>query len=162
LTAQYTQLTTRFGENYPRVRELHNQIQNVQKQISAEMRNVQQRIREEYNTSTHTLDLMHAQLDKQMQETYRLNESAAQYALLRQDAESSRQLYDQLQLKLKESNLAAGLNTASVTVIDEALLPLGPFSPDVRSNVTIAAGLGLLVGVLGAFLFDSLDDTLRT
>jgi polysaccharide biosynthesis transport protein len=162
LNGQYSQLTTRYGPNYPRVRELHNQIAKVQNQIDTEMRNVQQRIREEYNTSTHTLNLMQTQLDEQMQNAYKLNESAAQYALLRQDADSSRQLYDQLQLKLKESNLAAGLNTASVTVIDEALLPLGPFSPDVRSNVTIAAGLGLLVGVLGAFLFDSLDDTLRT
>jgi capsular exopolysaccharide synthesis family protein len=162
LTAQYSQLTTRYGVNFPRVRELHNQIVKVQGQIDTEMRNVQQRIREEYNTSTHTLSLMQTQLDKQMQDAYKLNESAAQYALLRQDAESSRQLYDQLQLKLKESNLAAGLNTASVTVIDEALLPLGPVSPDVRTNVMIAGGLGLLVGVLGAFLFDSLDDTLRT
>jgi capsular exopolysaccharide synthesis family protein len=162
LTAQYSQLTTRYGVNFPRVRELHNQIVKVQGQIDTEMQNVQQRIREEYNTSTHTLSLMQTQLDKQMQDAYKLNESAAQYALLRQDAESSRQLYDQLQLKLKESNLAAGLNTASVTVIDEALLPLGPVSPDVRTNVMIAGGLGLLVGVLGAFLFDSLDDTLRT
>ncbi|HMJ22608.1 MAG TPA: exopolysaccharide transport family protein, partial [Terriglobales bacterium] len=162
LTAQYSQLTTRYGANFPRVRELHNQMVKVQGQIDAEMHNVQQRIREEYNTSTHTLNLMQTQLDKQMQDAYKLNESAAQYALLRQDAESSRQLYDQLQLKLKESNLAAGLNTASVTVIDEALLPLGPVSPDVRTNVMIAGGLGLLVGVLGAFLFDSLDDTLRT
>jgi capsular exopolysaccharide synthesis family protein len=162
LTAQYGQQTTRYGVNFPRVRELHNQIVSVQNQIDTEMRNVQQRIREEYNTSTHTLNLMQTQLDKQMQDAYKLNESAAQYALLRQDAESSRQLYDQLQLKLKESNLAAGLNTASVTVIDEALLPLGPVSPDVQTNVTIAAGLGLLLGVLGAFLIDSLDDTLRT
>jgi succinoglycan biosynthesis transport protein ExoP len=162
LTAQYSQLTTRYGPNYPRVRELHNQIDKVQSQIDTEMHNVQQRIREEYNTATHALNLMQTQLDKQMQDAYKLNESAAQYALLRQDAESSRQLYDQLQLKLKESNLAAGLNTASVTVIDEALLPLGPVSPDVHTNVTIAAALGLLVGVLSAFLFDSLDDTLRT
>lgn len=162
LTAQYNQLTTRYGENYPRVRELHNQIASVQHQVDVEMHNVQQRIREEYDTSTHTLNLMQRQLDKQMQDAYKLNESAAQYALLRQDAESSRQLYDQLQLKLKESNLAAGLNTASVSVIDEALLPLGPVSPDVHTNVVIAAALGLLVGVLGAFLLDSLDDTLRT
>ncbi|HEY3988382.1 MAG TPA: polysaccharide biosynthesis tyrosine autokinase [Acidobacteriaceae bacterium] len=162
LSAQYNQLTTKFGLNYPRVRELHNQIASVQHQVDTEMRNVQQRIREEYNTSTHTLDLMQGQLDKQMQDAYKLNESASQYALLRQDAESSRELYDQLQLKLKESNLAAGLNTASITVIDDAMLPLAPFSPDVHANVTIAAGLGLLVGVLGAFIFDSLDDTLRT
>ncbi|HEX6773608.1 MAG TPA: polysaccharide biosynthesis tyrosine autokinase [Acidobacteriaceae bacterium] len=162
LTAQHDQLTTKYGENYPRVRELHNQIEGVQHQVDTEMHNVQQRIREEYNTSTHTLNLMQRQLDQQMQDAYKLNEGAAQYALLRQDAESSRQLYDQLQLKLKESNLAAGLNTASVSVIDEALLPLGPVSPDVHTNVVIAAALGLLVGVLGAFIFDSLDDTLRT
>ena len=162
LTAQYSQLTTRYGSNFPRVRELRNQIANVQNQIDIEMRNVQQRIRDEYNNSTHTLNLMQTQVDKQMEAAYKLNESAAQYALLRQDAESSRELYDQLQLKLKESNLAAGLNTASVTVIDEALLPLGPVSPDVRTNVMIAAALGLLLGVLGAFILDSLDDTLRT
>jgi capsular exopolysaccharide synthesis family protein len=162
LTAQYSQLTTRYGPNFPRVRELHNQIASVQNQVDSEMRNVQQRIREEYKTSTHALDLMQGQLDKQMQQAYKLNQSAAQYALLRQDAESSRELYDQLQLKLKESNLAAGLNTASVTVIDEALLPLGPVSPDVQANVMIAAALGLLVGVLSAFILDSLDDTLRT
>ncbi|MFL6426996.1 MAG: GumC family protein [Acidobacteriaceae bacterium] len=162
LTAQYNQLTTRYGPNYPRVHELHNQIVSVQNQVDSEMRNVQQRIREEYNTSTHAADLMRGQLDKQMQQAYKLNESAAQYALLRQDAESSRQLYDQLQLKLKESNLAAGLNTASVTVIDEAMLPLGPVSPDVRTNVMISAAFGLLVGVLVAFILDSLDDTLRT
>jgi succinoglycan biosynthesis transport protein ExoP len=162
LTAQYNQQTTRYGPNFPRVRELHNQIVSVQNQVDTEMHNVQQRIREEYDTSTHTLNLMQGQLDKQMQQAYKLNESAAQYALLRQDAESSRELYDQLQLKLKESNLAAGLNTASVTVIDEALLPLGPVSPDVHANVMIAAALGLLVGVLGSFILDSLDDTLRT
>ena len=162
LTAQLNQLTTRYGSNYPRVRELRNQIAVVQKQIDIEVPNVQQRIREEYNTASHTLDLMQRQLNEQLQDAYKLNDSAAQYALLRQDAESSRQLYDQLELKMKESNLAAGLNTASVNVIDDAVLPLGPVSPDVRSNVMIAGALGLMLGVLGAFLIDSLDDTLRT
>src|SRR3984957_10156174 len=162
LTAQYSQLTTRYGANFPRVRELRNQIASVQNQIDIEMRNVQQPIREEYNNSTHTLNLMQTQVDKQREAAYKLNESAAQYALLRQDAESSRVLYDQLQLKLKESNLAAGLNTASITVIDEAMLPLGPVSPDVLTNGMIAAALGILLGVLGAFIFDLLDDTLRT
>jgi capsular exopolysaccharide synthesis family protein len=162
LTSQYNQLTTKYGPNFPRVRELRDQVATLQRQVDSEMRNVQQRIHEEYATATHTLDLMQIQLDRQLQDAYRLNESAAQYALLRQDAESSRQLYDQLQLKLKESNLASGLNTASVNVIDEALLPLGPVSPDVHSNVMISGALGLLVGVLAAFIFDSLDDTLRT
>lgn len=162
LTAQLNQLTTRYGANYPRVRELRNQIAKVQQQINGEMPNVQQRIRGEYDNATRTLELMQRQLQEQLQGAYKLNDSAAQYALLRQDADSSRQLYDQLQLKMKESNLASGLNSASVNVIDEALLPLGPVSPDIRTNVLLSGALGLLVGVLGAFIIDSLDDTLRS
>jgi succinoglycan biosynthesis transport protein ExoP len=123
---------------------------------------VQQRIRDEYQTSTHTLQLLQGQLDSEMQGAYKLNESAAEYALLRQAAASSRTLYDQLELKLKESNLASGLNTASVNVIDEAMLPLAPVTPNTQMNIGIAGAMGLMLGLILAFILDSLDDTLRT
>ncbi len=162
LESQYNLLSTKFGVGYPRVRELKAQIAALQLQVNAEMRNVQRRIRDEYDTSGKTLQLLQGQLNTEMQGAFQLNQSAAQYALLRQDAESSRTLYDQLQLKLKESNLASGLNTASVSVIDEAMLPLGPVTPNTRMNVTVAAALGLMVGLIMAFILDSMDDTLRT
>jgi succinoglycan biosynthesis transport protein ExoP len=162
LQAQYDQLTTKYGVGYPRVRQLKEQLAALQTQVDAEMRNVQQRIRDEYQTSTHTLELLQSQLDSEMQSAYKLNESAAEYALLRQTAASSRTLYDQLELKLKESNLASGLNTASVNVIDEAMLPLAPVTPNTRMNVGIAGAMGLMLGLILAFILDSLDDTLRT
>jgi succinoglycan biosynthesis transport protein ExoP len=162
LQAQYDLLTSKYGVGYPRVRQLKDQLAGIQTQVDSEMRNVQRRIRDDYQTSQHTLQLLQDQLDREMQGAYKLNETAAQYALLRQDAESSRTLYDQLQLKLKESNLAAGLNTASVNVIDEAMLPLGPVTPNTRMNIGIAAAFGLMLGLIGAFVIDSLDDTLRT
>ncbi len=162
LQALYDQYTTKYGVGYPRVRELKAQIAALQAQVDIEMRAVQHRLHEEYDTSSRTLRLLQNQLDTEMQGAYQLNQSAAQYALLRQDADSSRQLYDQLQLKLKESNLAAGLNTASISVIDQAVLPLGPVTPNVSMNLGIAAAMGLMAGLLLAFLLDSLDDTLRT
>lgn len=162
LQSQYALLNTKYGTGYPRVRELKAQIAAMQKAVDTEVRNVQRRIRDEYNTSAKTLQLLQGQLDTEMQGAFRLNQSAAQYALLRQDAESSRTLYDQLQLKLKESNLASGLNTASVSVIDEAMLPLGPVTPNTRMNVMVAAALGLMLGLILAFILDSMDDTLRT
>ncbi len=162
LQAQYDLLSTKFGIGYPRVRELKSQIAALQTQVDAEMKNVQRRIRDQYDTAGKTLQLLQGQLNTEMQSAYQLNQSAAQYALLRQDAESSRQLYDQLQLKLKESKLASGLNTASVTVIDEAMLPLGPVTPNTRMNVTVSAALGLMLGLIIAFILDSMDDTLRT
>jgi succinoglycan biosynthesis transport protein ExoP len=162
LQAQYDQLTTKYGTGYPRVRELQAQIASLRQRVNAEMRNVQSRIQNEYNTSVRTGQLLQQQLNQQMQSAYQLNQSAAQYALMRQDAESTRRLYDQLQLKLKESNLAAGLNTASVSVIDEAMLPLVPVTPNTRMNITVSGAFGLMVGLILSFLLDTMDDTLRT
>ncbi len=48
------------------------------------------------------------------------------------------------------------------SVLSPAVTPPSPFQPRTRINVTVAAVLGLLVGVLLVFLIDWLDDTVRT
>ena len=69
-----------------------------------------------------------------MQKAFKLNESASQYALLREDAESTRDLYDALQLKLKESSVSAALNAASISIIDHAVIAPYPVEPNKRQN----------------------------
>jgi capsular exopolysaccharide synthesis family protein len=151
LRSEYSQYTTKFGPKYPRVQ-----------QIDAEMVNVKRRVQDDYQTTLHTQDLLQTKIDAEMQNVFKLNTSAAQYAVLRQDAESSRELYEALQLKLKESSIAAGLNTASASVIDQAMTPLGPINPSTATNSTISGALGCVLGLLLAFVLDSMDDTLRT
>ena len=59
--------------------------------------------------------------------TYRLNEDVAQYAILRHEAELTRNLYDTLQLRLKEASVSAGMSAANITVVDRAEVPLAPW-----------------------------------
>jgi capsular exopolysaccharide synthesis family protein len=162
LRSEYNQYTTKFGQRYPRVEQLRQQLANVQQQIDAEMINVKRRVEDDYQTTLHTQDLLQSKIDVEMQNVYKLNTSAAQYAVLRQDAESSRELYEALQLRLKESTIAAGLNTGSASVIDQAMTPLGPVNPSTTTNSTVSGALGFVLGVLLAFILDSIDDTLRT
>jgi len=144
------------------VEQLRQQMASVQQQIDTEVENVRRRVQDDYQTTLHTQDLVQAKIDAEMQNVYKLNTSAAQYAVLRQDAESSRDLYEALQLKLKESSIAAGLNTASASVIDQAMTPLGPINAGASTNTTVSAAMGCVLGLLLAFILDSLDDTLRT
>jgi succinoglycan biosynthesis transport protein ExoP len=162
LRSELSQYTTKFGPAYPRVQQLRQQEASVQQQIDAEIVNVRRRVEQDYQNTIRTQDLLKSKINSEMQNVFQLNTSAAQYAVLRQDAESSRELYEALQLKLKESSIAAGLNTASASVIDHAMTPLGPINPNTATNSTISGSLGFVLGLILAFVLDSLDDTLRT
>ena len=108
LRSELSQYQTKFGSAYPRLQQLRQQQASVQQQIDEEIVNVRRRVQEDYQNTLHTQDLLRAKIDGEMQNVFKLNTSAAQYAVLRQDAESSRELYEALQLKLKESSIAAG------------------------------------------------------
>lgn len=160
--ATLTQLTTKYGPGYPPVHELQMQIQKLDKQIAVEANNVKRRVQEEYDTSAATVRAIQQRLNGQMEQAYKLNSGAAQYALLREDAETSGALYDALQLKLKESSVTAALDAASVSIIDHAVIRPVPVEPNVRRIVMTGGLAGLLFAIFLALGLEALDDTLQT
>ena len=68
-------------------------------------------------------------LNAQEEVVYKLNEGGAQYAILLNQAELTRELYDTLQMRLKEATVTAGLSADSITVVDSAQVPYVPVAP---------------------------------
>jgi capsular exopolysaccharide synthesis family protein len=101
-------------------------------------------------------------LNTTKQEAYKENESAAQFDILKHGAESASELYDGLQMKLKEAGITAGLNSNNVDIIDRASIPPFPILPSKRSDLIFGFLGGLIGGIALAFFFESLDDTIRT
>jgi capsular exopolysaccharide synthesis family protein len=160
--AKLAQLTTKYGPGYPQVHQLQAEISEVDKSIAAESNNVTRRVREEYDTSAGTVQAIQRRLDDQMQQAFKLNSGAADYAVLREDAESSSDLYNTLRLKLKESSVTAALDAASFSVIDHAVIRPTPVEPNARRLVMTGSLAGLLFAVFLAFGLEALDDTLQT
>jgi succinoglycan biosynthesis transport protein ExoP len=162
LMVQAAQLKSKFGPEYSKVREVDAQLARVQTDIDAEISNLTQRFTEEYNAAVKTESLMRGRLDATKQEAYKENESAAQFDILKHGAESASELYDGLQMKLKEAGITAGLDSNSVDIIDRASIPPFPVLPKKRSDIIFGFLGGLIGGIALAFLFESLDDTIRT
>jgi capsular exopolysaccharide synthesis family protein len=91
-----------------------------------------------------------------------LNENAIEYKVLKQEADSNRQLYDGLLQKLKEASLAAGLESSNVRIVDKARVPLHPARPNILVNLEFALLIGLVGGVAIAISLEALDTTVRT
>jgi len=162
LKAQYAQLTMKFGSGYPKVREVQGQLGKLDHDIDAEVKNVGQRIEDEYLAAQRTENMLQEKFNAQKQQAFTLTASAAQYSMLKHEVETSRELYDTLQLKLKEAGVTAGLSSTNVTVVDRAEIPGKPVEPKIPLNLALGFLGGLVGGVSLAFVLESLDDSITT
>jgi polysaccharide biosynthesis transport protein len=162
LQAQYSQLSAKFGSHYPKLHELETQKAQLEAQIIAEGKNIGMRLGNEYNAAVKAEAMIRNDFEKQKQFAYKLNTNVGEYAALKHEVESGQQLYDTLQLKLKEAGITSGLTSTFVSVIDRAQIPDLPVEP--RKSLYLALGLGggLCGGLLLGLIRDSFDDTVRT
>lgn len=160
LQNQYAQLTTKYGEAYPRVEQVNTQLKQVDISIAAQVAEVRTRLGQEYEAALKTEHGLNVELGKQKQQAYKMNDAGIQFAILKKDFESSRDLYDGLMKKLKEAGIVAGLRSTNVDVIDPASAPIKPAEPRVVLNLAVGLLLGLFSGVGLAFLLENLDTTI--
>jgi succinoglycan biosynthesis transport protein ExoP len=80
---------------------------------------------------------------------------------LERTARIHEQTYMLLMEKYEEIRLLKRMNTAGVTIIDRAVVPESPISPNKRLTITLGILIGLTVGIGGAFLLEYADNSLR-
>jgi polysaccharide biosynthesis transport protein len=162
LQTQYALLSTQFGPNYLKVVEIKNQLDQIERSYNEQVQNSVNRIQSDYQTALQREQMLQAALTAQTGVAEQLNESAIEYKILKQEADSNRQLYDGLLQQLKEASLAAGLDSSSTRVVDRARVPLHPTQPNIFRNLEFALLIGLVGGIAIAFGLDALDATVRT
>jgi len=162
LETQYAQATTQFGSAYPKVVELNNQLKQMRAEIAAEEARMQQEIRDEYLAAVQRENLLTTAFEQQKQQANQLNESAIEYSVLKRDAETNRQLYQDLLQRLKEAGVSAGLRSSNIRVVDVARTPTIPIKPNVPRNLELGLLLGLACGIGLAFVLESLDTSVRS
>ena len=162
LKAQYAQMGAKFGTGYPKLRELQDQIANVETAIKAEDENIKNRLANEYNAAAKSESMIRNQFDQQKSEAYKLDEHVAQYAILKHEVEAGQQLYDTLQLNLKTAGITSGLASSFVDVVDRAQVPDKPVEPRKVLYLALGLGGGLFGGLLLGLVRDSFDETITT
>ena len=162
LKMQYAQLNSQFGDSYPKVIELKDQLRQLQENIQAEVKKMGARAASQYEAALHHETLLRAAFEAQKEEANKLNEKAVDYNILKRDYETNRKLYEELLEKLKQAGVSAGLKSSNIRVVDAARVPDSPASPNIPRNIELSLLLGTLGGIGLAFVLEALDTTVRT
>ncbi|MGA2085500.1 MAG: SLBB domain-containing protein [Terracidiphilus sp.] len=154
LELEQAQLSTEHGPNFPRVVEIRRDLQDLDRQKQAEDAKLVERFRSAWQTAVDREQLVRKDLDERTVEGMKLNQAATEYAVMRQEANSSHELYMRVLEKVEEAGFSAGVHSSTITVVDPALQPVKPVAPDLPLYLAITLFASLWLAVGGALLLE--------
>jgi polysaccharide export outer membrane protein len=157
LEQEQAQLSAEHGPGFPRVVEISRQLQDLDRQKKAEDAKLVERFHSNWQTALDREQLVRNSLAQATDQGMKLNEAATEYAVMRQEANASHDLYLRVQDKAEEAGLAAGVRSSNISVVDYARQPVKPVAPDLPLYLAITFFVGLWIAVGAALLRESLS-----
>jgi succinoglycan biosynthesis transport protein ExoP len=161
LEARYRELGQTFKPEYPRMQRLAENIAEVRQQLRAEVQRFVESVRREYLAALQNETEIQKLLDEQRGQARKLDGQMARYNLLRREVDTSRDLYAALSTRLKETQVSASLLLSNIAVVDRADVPVKRSGPRTGLNLAVGCLVGLVGGVILAFVFEYLDTSIR-
>lgn len=159
LEQEQAQLSLEHGPNFPRVLEIRRQVQDLDTQTAAEDAKLVERFRDAWQTGKDREAMVRKSLEEHTAEGLKLNQAATEYAVMRQEANSSHEVYLRVAEKVQEAGLVAGIRSSAISVVDRALQPVKPVAPDLPLYMAITLFVSLWLAVGGALMVESLHSS---
>jgi succinoglycan biosynthesis transport protein ExoP len=162
--ADYAKLTApgNLGPRHPQVEALRSQIAELDKEIQEEETRVLAQAKETLVAAQTNEASTRAALNAEKTETDKLRDDLIEYGIRQREFESERTLYESLQEKLRTATVQAGLESTEIEIIDRAIPPSSPTMESRSSILMVNTFIALLIGLIIAFILESLDNGLRS
>jgi len=156
--------SVRYGPAYPKIAEWQAQLAGITGSIAAETVRLGQRAHTDWQIAVREEDSARAAFETQKQLATKQNDAVIAYQLARQEANSSRDLYEGLLAKLKQTSLLEGVRASNISVVSIAEEPSRshPASPNIPLLLAVGLVAGSLLGLLIAVLVELTDESIHS
>ena len=162
LNRQKVQLNERYGPKNPQVIENENAIVDTTKNYQQALATAVDAIRSDYETARAQETRFAAALEESKGAATDLSRKSVGYTVLEREAQSNRQIYEALLQRQNELQIVSNSGGNNVRLMDRAVVPSAPFTPNVRRNLLLGSLAGLLLAIGLVLAIDYLDDTVKT
>jgi polysaccharide biosynthesis transport protein len=161
LQGQLQELSAKFGPSYPKIAELRSNLNAVEASIRTEVARVAGRAHNDFMIAQQAEQKTRQDFNSSKNEAEALNNKTIEYQMVRQEADQTRTVYDDMSRHLKESGLLAGLRSTNISVVDWAKPGDTPAKPIVLLYLCGSVLVGLIAGVVAALLRDVTDTKIQ-
>jgi succinoglycan biosynthesis transport protein ExoP len=157
-----TQDEQRYGIANPKLIQEKAQLTAIRKSLKSETERLVDRASNDYKIALQEEDGARTKRDALIKEANNVNDRVLRYEIVHQEAEDARQLYTQLNNRVREAGVLAGLQSNDMTIVSAAFSTDRPSSPRVLLILPAALVLGLFIGVMIAGIQDVRDDKVNS
>ncbi|HEX8580070.1 MAG TPA: polysaccharide biosynthesis tyrosine autokinase [Allosphingosinicella sp.] len=166
LVADYQQKLSSFKPDYPEMVSLRSRIDALDQQIRQEAGTVSggrgTSLAAEYRAAAAEERALQAQVGALKGRVLTDRGDRIQYNILQREVDTNRGMYDALLQRYKEIGVAGGVGANTVSVVDRAEPPGGPYKPNLILNLLVGLALGIVAGIGAALALEFLNDTIKT
>jgi capsular exopolysaccharide synthesis family protein len=165
LKREYQKMEERFQPDYPELQRAKVEMEAARRSLEDETQNLVKGAYSDYQTALKREGSLEGAFNEQKNAAFNMNSSAVLYNGLKIEVQNKKTLLDSLLRRESETGVEArlkGLRTSNVRVVDRAGEPVRPSSPRKARNLALALLLGFGGGIGLAFLFDFLDNSVKT
>lgn len=161
VAAEYSKMQARFEPEYPPLQALAQQLEALDESIEREEARVGESVGNDYRDALQRENALVRQVEDLKAQMLDLRRRNIQYNIFQRDVDTNRELYDGLLQRYKEVGIAGGVGTNNVSVVDQAILPEEPSSPNIVLNLFIALLAGCALAGAIVFALEQIDEAIK-
>lgn len=151
-----------FQEKHPKVAQVQGRIEDTRRELDSQFNKELARMRSQKEILSSKEKTLQKNIDELEAEAMGINRQDLDYKVRQRKVDSSREQYDAIMAKLKQSDIISEVKSeATIRFVEEAVTPLAPAKPDQKKFMLGGLFLGLFGGIALAFLLEYLDQSLR-
>jgi capsular exopolysaccharide synthesis family protein len=162
---EYQEKLKLFRETYPEMQRIKARMDSQRAELQNAIKNAVAAAESEYRTAVQEESSLKTLMETQRQNVLSSNSNKILYNALKIEVDNMRALLAVLVNKQNETLVTArvsGQRTSSVRIVDKALVPESPISPNVKKNLMMALLMGLFLGLGLAFAVEFLDTSIKS
>ncbi len=145
IVVESAEVLARYGENHPEHQRAVERMERVDSLLDEAVRRNIDGVRSQVRTLSRQEEQIAGELRTVKGELLERQRYQQQYEALKFDEERSRGLYDSLKARVTEVDLQAHSELNDVRIVDHAVAPTRPSSPNLPLNLAVA----MMVGIFG-------------
>ncbi|WP_166376196.1 polysaccharide biosynthesis tyrosine autokinase [Pseudoalteromonas sp. Z9A4] len=151
-----------YGSKHPKIISAKAELATVKANLNKQIKGLITGIEKELNRITRTVSALERDLVKIRAEYQDITRKETQYNQLKREVETNRNIFNTFLSRSKETEVTSDFSSAAARFTDLAYAPREPSKPSKVLIIIMSFIVSFGFAVVMSFVFDSLDDTVKT
>lgn len=155
-------LSERYREKHPQMLLVQEALKKTEIELTDALESAVEKVESNHLEAKANFQHSSEKLKKKEKDIINLSKIRVQYNSILRDLEVNHELYQFLIQRMQQHTTQVNIANSNIRILDEASIPILPFSPNILLNLSLGAFIGLILGVGVVFLISMLDDRIKS